>query len=85
VGVFLWACHSFAETNEMDTFAYHFEIHWANNTITVDDEDKEAQYDCCTFQTRRINKNQPPVELAQLTRTSGLISGIPTGFTPLFW
>jgi hypothetical protein len=32
--------------------------------VTVDDEDKEAQYDCCTFQTRRVNKNQAPVELA---------------------
>jgi hypothetical protein len=61
---FLWACQSFAGDNVVETFVYHFEIHWAKRTITVDDEDKEAQYGCCTFQTRRINKNQPPMELA---------------------
>jgi hypothetical protein len=32
--------------------------------VKVDDEDKEAQYGCCTFQTRRLAKNQAPVELA---------------------
>jgi hypothetical protein len=32
--------------------------------VKVDDEDKEAQYGCCTFQTRLLAKNQAPVELA---------------------
>jgi hypothetical protein len=32
--------------------------------ITIEDEEREAQYGCCTFQTRRVNKNQAPVELA---------------------
>jgi hypothetical protein len=40
------------------------EIHWAKRTVTVDDKDKEAQCGCCTFQTRRVNKNQAPEELA---------------------
>jgi hypothetical protein len=32
--------------------------------ISVEDEEKEAQYGCCNFQTRRIRKDQAPVELA---------------------
>jgi hypothetical protein len=32
--------------------------------ITIEDEEIEAQYGCCTFQTRRASKNQAPVELA---------------------
>jgi hypothetical protein len=32
--------------------------------ITVDDDEREAQYGCCTFQTRCAGKNQAPVELA---------------------
>jgi hypothetical protein len=60
---FLWACRTFAGYNDVDTFVRHFEIHWAKRTMTVDDEDKEAQYGCCTFQARRVNKNQAPVEL----------------------
>jgi hypothetical protein len=32
--------------------------------VTIDDEEKEAQYKCCTFQNRRVNKSQAPVELA---------------------
>jgi hypothetical protein len=32
--------------------------------INVEDEEKEAQYGCCTFQTRRICKDQALVELA---------------------
>jgi hypothetical protein len=31
---------------------------------TDDDEDKEAQYGYCTFQTCRVNKNQALVDLA---------------------
>jgi hypothetical protein len=61
---FLWACRTFVGDNDVETFIRHFEIHWAKRIITVDDEDKEAQYGCCTFQTRRVNKNQAPVELA---------------------
>jgi hypothetical protein len=61
---FLWACRTFAGENEVETFVRHFEIHWANRVISVEDEEKEAQYGCCTFQTRRICKDQAPVELA---------------------
>jgi hypothetical protein len=61
---FLWACRSFAGTNDVDTFVRHFDIHWAKRVVMVDDEEKEAQYCCCTFQTRWINKHQAPVELA---------------------
>lgn len=46
---FLWACRSFASGNDVETFVRHFEIHLAKRTITVDDEDKEAHYGCCTF------------------------------------
>jgi hypothetical protein len=61
---FLWACRTFVGDNDMDTIIRHFEIHWAKRVVTIDDEDKEAQYGCYTFQTRRVNKNQAPVELA---------------------
>jgi hypothetical protein len=61
---FLWACRTFAGGNDVETFVRHFEIHWVRKLITVDDEEKEAQYGCCTFQTRRPGKNQAPVELA---------------------
>jgi hypothetical protein len=61
---FLWACRTFAGTKEVDTFVCHFEIHWDKKTLVDDDDDKEAQHGCCTFQTHRINKNQPLVELA---------------------
>jgi hypothetical protein len=61
---FLWACHTFVGDNDVETFVHHIEIHWAKRVMTVEDEEKEAQYGCCTFQTRRINKNQAPVELA---------------------
>jgi hypothetical protein len=61
---FLWACRTFAGNNDVETFVRHFEIHWARRLVKVDDEDKEAQYGCCTFQTRRLAKNQAPVELA---------------------
>jgi hypothetical protein len=61
---FLWARRTFAGDNDVDTFVRHFEIHWARKLITVDDEEKEAQYGCCTFQARRPGKNQAPVELA---------------------
>jgi hypothetical protein len=61
---FLWACRTFAGDNDVETFVRHFEIHWARKLITVDDEEKEAQYGCCTFQTRRPDKNQASVELA---------------------
>jgi hypothetical protein len=61
---FLWACRTFAGGNDVETFVRHFEIHWVRKLITVDDEENEAQYGCCTFQTRRPGKNQAPVELA---------------------
>jgi hypothetical protein len=61
---FLWACRTFAGDNDVETFVRHFEIHWARRLVRVDDEEKEAQYGCCTFQTRRLAKNQAPVELA---------------------
>jgi hypothetical protein len=61
---FLWACRTFAGDNDVETFVRHFEIHWARRLVKVDDEDKEAQYGCCTFQTHRLAKNQAPVELA---------------------
>jgi hypothetical protein len=61
---FLWSCHTFAGDNDVETFIRHFEIHWAKRVITVEDEEKEAQYGCCTFQTRRVSKSQAPVELA---------------------
>jgi hypothetical protein len=48
---YLWACRTFAGDNDVETFIRHFEIHWARKVITVDDEEKEAQYGCCTFQT----------------------------------
>jgi hypothetical protein len=60
----MWAWRTFVGDNDVETFVRHFEIHWAKRLVTVDDEDKEAQYGCCTFQTRRVNKNQAPVELA---------------------
>jgi hypothetical protein len=61
---FLWACRTFAVDNDVETSVRHFKIHWARKTITIDDEEKEAQYGCCTFQMRRSDKNQAPVELA---------------------
>jgi hypothetical protein len=61
---FLWACRTFAGDNDVETFVRHFEIHWVRKVITVDDEEKEAQYDCCTFQMLRPGKNQALVELA---------------------
>jgi hypothetical protein len=61
---FLWACRTFARDNDMETFIRHFEIHWAKRVINVDDEQKEGQYGCCTFQTRCLRKDQAPVELA---------------------
>jgi hypothetical protein len=61
---FLWACRTFAGDNDVETFVRHFEIHWVRRLVRVDDEEKEAQYGCCTFQTRRLAKNQAPVELA---------------------
>jgi hypothetical protein len=61
---FLWACDTIAGDNDVETFVRHFEIHWAKKVITVEDEEKEAQYGCCTFQTWCVNKNQAPVELA---------------------
>jgi hypothetical protein len=61
---FLWACRTFAGDNDVETFVRHFEIHWVKKVITFEDEDKEAQYGCCTFQTRCVSKNQAPVELA---------------------
>jgi hypothetical protein len=61
---FLWACRTFAGDNDVETFVRHFEIQWAKRVINVDDEEKEAQYGCCTFQTRHIRKDQAPVELA---------------------
>jgi hypothetical protein len=61
---FLWACRTFAGDNDVDTFVRHFEIHWVTKVVTIEDEEKEAQYGCCTFQTRRAGKNQAPVELA---------------------
>jgi hypothetical protein len=61
---FLWACLTFTGDNDVETFIRHFEIHWAKRVINVEDEEKEAQYGCCTFQTRPIEKDQAPVELA---------------------
>jgi hypothetical protein len=61
---FLWACRTFASDNEVETSVRHFEIHWAKRVNTVEDEEREAQYGCCTFQTRCVNKSQAPVELA---------------------
>jgi hypothetical protein len=61
---FLWVCRTFAGDNDVETFVRHFEIHWAKRVISVEDEEKEAQYGCRTFPTRRISKNQAPVELA---------------------
>jgi hypothetical protein len=61
---FLWACRTFVGDNDVETFVRHFEIHWTKRVINVEDEEKEAQYGCCTFQTRRIRKDQAPVELA---------------------
>jgi hypothetical protein len=61
---FLWACRTFAGDNDVETFVRHFEVHWARKVITVDNEEKEAQYGCCTYQTRRPGKNQALVELA---------------------
>jgi hypothetical protein len=54
---FLWARQTYAGDNDVDTFVLHFEIHWPKRTVTIGDEDKEVQYGCCTFQTRRVNKN----------------------------
>jgi hypothetical protein len=48
---FLWACRTFAGDNDVETFVHHFEIHWAKRVITIEDEEKEAQYGCFTFQT----------------------------------
>jgi hypothetical protein len=50
--------------NDVDTFVQHFDIHLSKRTLIVGGEEQEAQYCCCTFQTRRINKNVVPVELA---------------------
>jgi hypothetical protein len=61
---FLWVCRTFAGDNDVETFVRHIEIHWAKRVVTVDNEEKEAQYGCCTFQTRHVNKCQTPVELA---------------------
>jgi hypothetical protein len=61
---FLWSCRTFAGDNDVETFVRHFEIHWAKRVINVEDEEKEAQYGCFTFQTRRIRKDQAPVVLA---------------------
>jgi hypothetical protein len=61
---FLWACRTYVEDNDVETFVRHFKIPWARKIITVEDEEKEAQYGCCTFQTWRAGKNQAPVELA---------------------
>jgi hypothetical protein len=61
---FLWACRTFAGDNDVETFVGHFEIHWARKIIIVEDEEKEAQYGCCTLQTRHAGKNQALVELA---------------------
>jgi hypothetical protein len=60
----LWACRTFGGDNDIETFVRHFEINSARKVITVEDEEKEAQYGCCTFQTWRAGKNQTPVELA---------------------
>jgi hypothetical protein len=46
---FLWACRTFARDNDVETFVRHFEIHWARRLVRVNDEEKEAQYGCCTF------------------------------------
>jgi hypothetical protein len=46
---FLWACRTFAGDNDVETFVHHFEIDWARKIITVEDEEKEAQYGYCTF------------------------------------
>jgi hypothetical protein len=48
---FLWARRTFVGDNDVETFVRHFEIHWAKRVINVEDEEKEAQYGCCTFQT----------------------------------
>jgi hypothetical protein len=61
---FLWPYRTIAGDNDVDTFVRHFEIHWAKRVVTIEDEEKEAQYGCCTFQTCRIRKSQAPVELA---------------------
>jgi hypothetical protein len=61
---FLWACRTFDGDNDVETFVRHFEIHWGERIVTIDDEDKEAQYGCCTFQTLWVKENQAPVELA---------------------
>jgi hypothetical protein len=34
---FLWACHTFAGDNDVETFVRHFEIHWPKRVITVED------------------------------------------------
>jgi hypothetical protein len=57
---FLWACRTFDGDNDVETFVRHFEIHWGERIITIDDEDKEAQYGCCTFQTLWVKENQAP-------------------------
>jgi hypothetical protein len=62
---FLWACRTFAGDNDMKIFVRYFKIHWAKRVVTVDDEEKEAQYGCCTFLTRRVSKSKAPVELAR--------------------
>jgi hypothetical protein len=48
----------------VDTFVRHFNIHSSRRTLIIDGEEQEAQYGCCTFQTRHIIKNVVPVELA---------------------
>jgi hypothetical protein len=55
---FLWACRTFAGDNDVETFVRHFEIHWARKVITVEGEEREAQYGCCTFRTRCVSKNR---------------------------
>jgi hypothetical protein len=62
--IFLWVYRTFSGDNDVETFIRQFEIHWAKRVINVEDEEKEAQYGCCTFQTRRICKDQALVELA---------------------
>jgi hypothetical protein len=79
---FLWACRTFVGDNDVETFVCHFEIHWARKVITVDDEEKEAQYGCYTFQTQRAGKNQTPVELALTYKNKWANRWTSTGFTP---
>jgi hypothetical protein len=76
---FLWAYRTFDGENNVETFVRHFETHWAKRVVTVDDEEKEAQYGCCTFVKVRHRWSWP-----LHTRTSGPIDGPLIGFTPPF-